>query len=157
MRYLLLLLCLNSCAFAQAKKQDLPEFRKLSPVSQIANAESAPPKTKVKFICTCNDDVGAKFATALRDLLAASPRYMETDDDNDKIFPNVKQRFVWVLSIVSVDASPGNPGSATAMSTVLLGGPIFLKQQEYLCGTNNVKHCAEDTFSYLDSTAANWK
>jgi hypothetical protein len=37
-----------------------------------------PTRIPVVFDCNCDDAVGSLYATAFRDLLAASPRYIET-------------------------------------------------------------------------------
>jgi hypothetical protein len=106
-------------------------------------------KTKVKIDCTCNDAVGARFATALRDVVASSPRYVETPLSNE---PGKDAPWHWVISIVSVDGELNNPNVSTALSIVILvGDDIFMSQFVQVCGSEKIKDCAAHTFASFDA------
>lgn len=76
------------------------------------------PKFRIYFDCTCGDPIGAKYATAFRDLLASSPRYEEASVSQEK--PKAGEKYgtyKWTVSVVSVKAD--EKGSSTALSLVL--------------------------------------
>jgi hypothetical protein len=161
MRYLLLFLCLSSCAFGQTKKPThiASEFNRLSSAPP-ANEEPAPPKIKVYFDCTCDDTAGARYATALRDLIASSPRYVaSTTFEDPATLPGENYpRFHWVVSAASINVADSSGAIRTAISVVIRAGrDIFMSQSVFLCGENAVAGCAADTLASLDSKAANWK
>lgn len=98
------------------------------------------------------DEVGALYATAFRDLLAKSPRFVETYESEVKnrngefLYPN------WNVRVVSVDPSQDNVGISTALSVViLLGSSTYMDQQVQTCGRNRVSGCASDTLARLDN------
>jgi hypothetical protein len=114
------------------------------------NAVSAN-KIAIKFSCTCTDTTGALFATAFRDLLVTSPRYTETFVSANKL-PNGKESPNWQIKVVSLDPSPDNSGSSTALSEVfLLGETYYLNQMVQICGRGRTKECASTLLSNFDS------
>jgi hypothetical protein len=125
MKYLALLLLLSNTAFGQA---------------------SGSVKLKIKFVCTCDDSVGVRYATALRDLIAKSPRYVETND-----FSEGTSRHLGIR-VVSVDQDDDHTGRSTAMSIVFTSGSdVYLTHAVQTCGINRVESCAADTLADLDS------
>ena len=54
-----------------------------------------PPKTAVYFYCSCDDQVASQLATAFRDRLATSPRFFQTNDNDDKS--------AWHVRVTSMD------------------------------------------------------
>ena len=112
-------------------------------------------KTPIAFTCTCKDDAGALFATALRDVIAASPRYYLADmaDDKDAKGNSITK---WHLSAVSIDANSSSPGNKTAISIVTsLGGTYLMDNAIQICGKDVAKSCAEGIFSDLDQMITN--
>lgn len=108
-------------------------------------------KIAVVFDCECTDSVGARYATEVRDLLAASPRYYlaysaEEKDKNGKI-----SSYHWHFKVLSLDPSSNNDGSSTVLSVVLLvGDSIFMTQQVQTCGASRISACAANTISFMD-------
>lgn len=115
-----------------------------------------PKKTPVYFGCTCADPVGALYATAFRDLLASSPRYIEASEAQPV---NGRDRtgspiytYNWHVSVVSEDPSIGDTGNSAALSIVILvGDSYFNTQYVQSCPRAKVAQCAADTFSELDA------
>lgn len=108
-------------------------------------------KTTVVFDCTCSDPVGARFATAVRDALASSPRYMLGYTAVEKDKDGKATRYHWHLKAVSLDPTPDNEGRSTAISLVLLvGDDVFLTHMVQSCGINKVDSCAADAVSFMD-------
>lgn len=108
-------------------------------------------KTEMKFDCTCEDPVGSRFATAFRDLIAASPRYTQTTLSEEPVKIGEKgTRSNWVVSIISLDPNSGS-GAQTAMSVVMtVGDTIFWTHWVQTCGANRVNECASSVFSDVD-------
>src|SRR5438874_7295835 len=84
----------------------------------------SPPKTGIKFICTCTDSVGARYATAVRDLIATSPRYKPAAEfiegsENARVY-NMGIR------VVSLDPQAGNPGNGSALAITLTWGVAYV-------------------------------
>ena len=123
-----LVLCLSSFAFAQSS-----------------------PKTGVKFACICEDAVGARLATAVRDLIAVSPRYKSVADF--QIGKPPKITYNWGIRVVSLDPSKSETdagGRSTVISFVITLGPIYFFQGVETCGLTKVQDCAEDLIADLD-------
>jgi hypothetical protein len=108
-------------------------------------------KTAIVFDCQCTDSVGSQYATSVRDLIAASPRYYLADnaeglDKNGK--PNPYQ---WHLKVVSLDPSQNNNGQSTVLSVVLLlGNSIYMTQSVQWCPLSQASWCAASTISFMD-------
>ena len=102
----------------------------------------------VFFLCNCGDEVGKLYATALRDLLAKSPRYVETAD------PDLTRGTVDgppKLSVVVTSIDPTGEGKSMAHSEVgLLGSSTYLYSTVGWCPKAQVDHCAASTLAALD-------
>jgi hypothetical protein len=110
---------------------------------------TSPSRIPVAFACQCSDPVGALYATAFRDLLASSPRFVEYPNEMEIL--NGKVHVNWDISVISVDPSVHSVGNSTALSVVLLvGGTAFITQLAQSCPRAEVKNCAADTLSLLD-------
>lgn len=109
-------------------------------------------KAKIYVECTCDDPVATLYATALRDAIANSPRYVEAEasespgKDGKGSDPN------WVLSIVSIDDSTSVADVSTALSVVMkVGDNFFLTHWIQVCGRDKVAYCASQTLANFDS------
>jgi hypothetical protein len=60
-------------------------------------------RVPVKFVCQCKDGTGAMFATAFRDLLASSPRYVEVSDSSEKSPDGKSDIPHWKIDVISID------------------------------------------------------
>lgn len=109
------------------------------------------PKKGVKFVCTCNDSVGARYATAVRDLIAASPRYTSADDFIENPGPSSIPHMG--IRVVSLDPQVGSPGNGAALAVVITWGTFYLTSSLQICTSENVRTCAENTIALLDSNA----
>jgi hypothetical protein len=102
----------------------------------------------VKFECNCADEVGQLYATAFRDILASSPRFVsEVGFDNSGGSssgpPSMR------VNVVSVD--PFNDGQVTAMSIAfILGSTTYLTHVVRWCPKDRANSCAASTFAELD-------
>ena len=109
-------------------------------------------REKVVFNCTCNDAVGALYATALRDLFANSPRFVEAFTAEEKDKAGKVSGYNWKISVVSMDPSADNLGHTAALSVVfLLGDYGFVSQWIQICSRPEVKGCAEATLANFDA------
>jgi hypothetical protein len=116
--------------------------------SSVAFAQSVP-KTGVKFVCTCTDTVGARYATAVRDLIATSPRYKPAAEfiegpENSKIY-NMGIR------VTSLDPQVGNPGNGSALAITITWGALYMTNYIQICPSRDVQTCAANTIADLDS------
>jgi hypothetical protein len=107
------------------------------------------PKTKIYVSCTCDDPIGAQYATALRDAIARSPRYTLASASVEGAGKD--KTYNWTLSIVSIDDTPATPGTSTAISVVLQIGIIITSQRIQVCGYSAVDRCAAAAMANLDS------
>lgn len=116
------------------------------------------PKIKVVFECSCDDPVGSLFATAFRDALANSPRYIETDKAEIKDSAGKTVEFHFKISVVSVDGGTSNSGISTALSDVfLVGDNFYLNNMVQSCGRDRIALCAASLLSSLDGIINNNK
>jgi hypothetical protein len=112
----------------------------------------APTKTGIYIDCTCEDAIGALYATALRDVVANSPRYRlarfarERSADYQSFTEN------FVIHIVTVDINRDRPGVSTAISVAYSMTDIFLGNSVQTCGRERVQVCAETTLADADGT-----
>ena len=108
-------------------------------------------RIKVKFECTCDDQVGKQYATALRDSLATSPRYVEMVAESEPKSEGSKDKvFHFVISVVSMDTASPAAGRQEAMSVVITAGSAILDQRVLVCGVEVVTHCSAATLANLD-------
>ncbi len=114
------------------------------------------PRIPVVFDCHCNDRVGALYATAVRDLLAESPRFAETRTAEGEDATGKFPIWNWHLSVISLD--PEKTGKYSAISVVILMGKTrFVDQQIQWCPSNDVAGCATTTLSALDADIQDFK
>lgn len=116
-------------------------------------------KTRIHFSCSCDDVVGSRYATALRDLIASSPRYELAA--SAEIKPNNAKEpttYNWQLSVVSVDLDQPAAGHATALSVVLLiGNTFYWTNWVQTCGAHATSDCAAMTLADIDNQLNNAK
>lgn len=130
MKTLALLLCLlSSCAIGQTV-----------------------PKIGVKFVCTCNDMVGARYATAIRDLIAVSPRYAAANDFVEG--PANARVFNMGIRAITLDPQVGSPGNGTAVAVTITWGYLYINNILQICTSESVKECAENTIASFDAAVA---
>jgi hypothetical protein len=80
----------------------------------------------------------------VRDLLAASPRYVEgSARETDATGKPLTQ---WGISVVAAPFS-----GATAISIAFTYGGVLADHNVQVCGTNKVKECAATALSLLDA------
>jgi hypothetical protein len=103
-------------------------------------------KTQLFVSCSCDDQLGAKYATALRDIVAKSPRYEETRNEGDD-----KSGYPFKISLVSIDTST-SPGEQIAISEVTSFNSILFDQNVQVCSAQSVFNCAQTTFSQVDKS-----
>jgi len=84
----------------------------------LSFAQSSSNKTAVFFSCTCSDSVGKLYATAVRDAIAASPRYKEAAVAEEKGANGKTDSYHWAVKAVSLDPSNDNNGVSTVISVV---------------------------------------
>ena len=112
-----------------------------------------PRKTKVFFECTCDDVVGAAWATNFRDLIASSPRYAEAPAPEFEVAKDAEGKplnaFNWHVNVVS---SPAGGDSAAISVVVLLGNSYFVTHLVQACPRDKVASCATNALASLDGT-----
>jgi hypothetical protein len=116
--------------------------------AQVPNSQMQIP---VKFECNCTDEVGQLYATAFRDLLAKSPRFVAGTgfDKGGGAFDGPPSMLV---NVVSVD--PFSEGQTSALSVVfLLGNTTYLTHAVRWCPKDRASSCAASTFAELDDQA----
>jgi hypothetical protein len=117
-------------------------------ISAVCHAQ----RVKVKFSCDCSDQVGSLYATALRDSLAASPRFVETADDSEPKSDGSKDRlYHLVIQVVSVDIENPPEGRQSALSVVFTFAGSLLGQRVQVCGAQSVVQCVASTLASFDN------
>ena len=125
--------------------------------SPASFSQTKHPSVRIVFDCQCQDDTGARFAAAFRDLLAASPRYAEVTEPIEHPSGGNAVLFNWHLKVVSVDGSASGTGANAAISLVLLRGEdIFITQSVQLCGRLKAEACARSAFMKVDDRISAW-
>lgn len=115
------------------------------------------PSVRVVFDCQCQDDTGARFAAAFKELLAASPRYAEVPEAVEYPAGDNKVVYNWHVKVVSVDGSANASGANAAISLVLLRGEdIFVTQSVQVCGRLRADACARSAFMKMDDRISAW-
>lgn len=103
-------------------------------------------KIPVFFQCTCDDPVGSRLATAIRDLIATSPRYFKSGSEliqqGGSVFP------VWSIRVVTRDTDENATRSMIAVAVTR--GLFFETLSVQSCGSLRVKECAEGILADLD-------
>lgn len=120
----------------------------ITPADCLGQTPQAAKRIPVRFICSCSDPVGHLYATAFRDLLATSPRFvLETGFDKNGGSPPAPPSIL--VSVVSLD--PSHDGSAAALSEAyFVGVATFLSHTVSWCPRDRVAHCAESTLASVD-------
>jgi len=110
-----------------------------------AHAQATNKKTLVEFKCTCEENLSLRYAAAVRDLLAKSPRYEEVHA-NSGIF------YSWQVSVVSSGLSDRDRtnSDSIALSVVVTKGGFLMTHAVLLCGSGRLQGCAENTLAALD-------
>lgn len=96
-------------------------------------------KTPIEIQCTPapDDSVGPQLCSALRDIVATSPRYEEVPH-------NPTGYIIKVLTVSCVE------DHYTAFSTVLLHGVMYLDGSVRTCDLQGIRRCAQQVFSKQD-------
>ena len=109
-------------------------------------AQAPVKKIPIFFQCTCDDPVGSRIATAVRDLIATSPRYFKSGGDftqeGANIFP------IWSIRMVTRDTDEN--ASRSMIAVALTRGLLFETISVQTCGSLRVKECAEGILADLD-------
>ena len=71
-------------------------------------------KIPIFFQCTCNDPVGSRIATAVRDLIAISPRYFKSGSEFNRQDTNVFP--IWSIRMVTRDTDENASRSMIAVA-----------------------------------------
>jgi hypothetical protein len=113
-----------------------------------ARVFAQPPVNKIPvfFQCTCDDPVGSRIATAVRDLIAVSPRYAKSGSEFTRQGGNVFP--IWSIRVVTRDTDEN--ASRTMIAVVVTRGLFFETLSVQSCGSLRVKECAEGILADLD-------
>jgi hypothetical protein len=103
-------------------------------------------KVPIFFQCTCDDPVGSRIATAVRDLIATSPRYFKSEGDFTQLGANVFP--IWSIRVVTRDTDEN--ASRTMVAVAVTRGLFFETISVQSCGSSRVKECAEGILADLD-------
>jgi hypothetical protein len=103
-------------------------------------------KIPIFFQCTCDDPVGSRIATAVRDLIATSPRYFKSGGDFTQEGANVFP--IWSIRVVTRDTDEN--ASRSIIAVALTRGLLFETLSVQTCGSLRVKECAEGILADLD-------
>ncbi len=99
-----------------------------------------PAKIPLVVVCQCDDPNSRLFETAVRDAVAASPRYYE-------VHPNREDRTSYYrLVLVALDADP----APVVVSVVVLRGDSFMTSAVRVCGTLKIAWCASGVLAVAD-------
>src|ERR1700728_2594316 len=103
-------------------------------------------KIPIFFQCTCDDPVGSRIATAVRDLIAISPRYFKSGSEFTRqgadVFP------IWSIRMVTRDTDEN--ASRSMIAVAVTRGLFFETLSVQSCGSLRVKECAEGILADLD-------
>jgi hypothetical protein len=103
-------------------------------------------KTPIFFQCTCDDPVGSRIATAVRDLIAISPRYFKSGSEFNQQGANVFP--IWSIRMVTRDT--GENATQSMIAVAFTRGLFFQTLSVQSCGSLRVKECAEGILADLD-------
>ena len=103
-------------------------------------------KIPIFFQCTCDDPVGSRIATAVRDLIATSPRYFKSGGDFTQMGANVFP--IWSIRMVTRDTDEN--ASRSMIAVAVTRGLFFEAISVQSCGSSRVKECAEGILADLD-------
>lgn len=108
-------------------------------------------KIGVVFNCDCDDITGELYASAMRDLIARSPRFEavskgEIKDDKGKVV-----LYNWRIRAVSIDPTSVASGQSAAIAVVfLLGDSIYISMIVQTCRKTAASECAADALASFD-------
>src|SRR6202044_499433 len=118
----------------------------LAMMSAKVFAQAPVRKIPIFFQCTCDDPVGSRIATAVRDLIATSPRYFKSGGDftqqGSNVFP------IWSIRMVTRDTDEN--ASRTMVAVAFTRGLFYESLSVQSCGSSRVKECAEGILADLD-------
>jgi hypothetical protein len=114
-------------------------------------AQPSVPKIPVFFQCTCDDPVGSRIATAVRDLIATSPRYFKSGSEFNQQGANVFP--IWSIRVVTRDTDEN--ASRTMIAVAFTRGLFFEALSVQSCGSLRVRECAEGILADLDRQITN--
>ena len=104
------------------------------------NAQQPPAKTPLVIVCDCDDLNSRTLETAVRDVVAGSPRYYEVHPDRED------KTAYYRLVLVALDDTP----QSIAVSVVVLHGDSFMTSAVRICGINRMAWCAGTILSSAD-------
>jgi hypothetical protein len=104
-----------------------------------------PAKIPLVVKCQCDDPNSRLFETAVRDAVAASPRYYEVHAERED------KTAYYRLVLVAVDADP----APVVVSVVVLHGDLFMTSAVRVCGTSKLAWCASSVLSVADHAIQN--
>ena len=97
----------------------------------------------------CDDSVGARYATALRDLIAGSPRFaLVSEEDWKTAKPSNFARLT--IHVSTLDPDTPSAGRQAAIAWALTSDGIYVTASLQICGSNVITVCAEQTVSKID-------
>jgi hypothetical protein len=111
-----------------------------------APAQAPVRKIPIFFQCACDDPVGSRIATAVRDLIATSPRYFKSGSEFSRQGSNVFP--IWSIRMVTRDTDEN--ASRSMIAVALTRGLFFETLSVQSCGSLRVKECAEGILADLD-------
>jgi hypothetical protein len=103
-------------------------------------------KIPIFFQCTCDDPVGSRIATTIRDLIATSPRYFKSGSEFNRQDANVFP--IWSIRMVTRDT--GENATQTMIAVAVTRGLFFETLSVQSCGSLRVRECAEGILADLD-------
>ena len=103
-------------------------------------------KIPIFFQCTCDDPVGSRIATAVRDLIATSPRYFKSGGDFTQMGANIFP--IWSIRMVTRDTDKN--ASRSMVAVAVTRGLFYESLSVQSCGSSRVKECAEGILADLD-------
>jgi hypothetical protein len=103
-------------------------------------------KIPIFFQCTCDDPVGSRIATAIRDLIAASPRYFKSGSEFNRQGADVVP--IWSIRMVTRDTDENATRSMIAVA--FTRGLFYESLSVQSCGSLRVRECAEGILADLD-------
>jgi hypothetical protein len=113
----------------------------------ISHAQDRTSRLKVAFDCTCSDKTGSLFATAFRDALANSPRYIEGQSSE-----KYEGKTIYNLKVSAVSVSLDDQGDSAAIAeTFLIGDTYYVNTLIQTCIAPKAKSCADGLLAMLDA------
>jgi hypothetical protein len=103
-------------------------------------------KIPIFFQCTCDDPVGSRIATAIRDLIATSPRYFKSGSEFNRQGADVVP--IWSIRMVTRDTDENATQSMIAVA--FTRGLFYESLSVQSCGSLRVRECAEGIVADLD-------